>query len=348
MVGNKYIKLSDISDHRQLLMGIGIIGVMFSHWFGFQSINQGIPYLISDFIVKMVFTEGFLFLSGFGLYYSFSSNSDIKFFYRKRIARLYVPFFILSFPLYTYFLFARDDYGYIDYFKQLSTLFFWTDGNYGGMWYVSLSLVLYFVFPFIFKFIFRKEKFLGVLTRVMFLLLLLYILIFFIMYVDKIYYEKISIGVGKIIFFIIGCLFGYIVKKEAMSFKSYTFLVYAIIAMYIVFTTMRLIAHVDGVYIKDICGVLQKFSFMPVLCITFNVFNKSSCVRYISDIINWFGKYSLELYLLHLHFFMFLHFGFLKDSLPVMYQATIAIILALFLCIPINKSIAYLTNKWFK
>lgn len=85
------------SEYRAELMGIAIIGVLIGHTIILGNItinNTFIKFL--NIIPRLAFTQGFLFLSGFGLCYSFTKNNNIKQFYLKRIKRLLIPFIILS------------------------------------------------------------------------------------------------------------------------------------------------------------------------------------------------------------------------------------------------------------
>lgn len=71
-----------ISKYRAELMGLAILGVMWGHL-----MNDTYQPSIFAQLARLVHTPGFLFLSGFGLYYSFSNNSDVHLFFKKRIAR---------------------------------------------------------------------------------------------------------------------------------------------------------------------------------------------------------------------------------------------------------------------
>lgn len=346
-LAKQYLKKEDISNYRQLLMGIGIFGVLFSHWFGFQEINRGIPFTLSTLIVKLVFTEGFLFLSGFGLYYSFSSNSNVALFYRKRFLRVYVPFFLLSLPLYLFFLWRRNDYGIVDFIYQISTIYFWIKGNYGGMWYLSLSIMLYFLFPFIYLFLFKKKSQRSIIIKLFSLLVLVYAVIYYISanYVD--YYENISIGIDKIVFFILGMAWGYVVKNDTISLRVYGCIVVLIGFVYLSLTIIRICGLYDSNLIKDICAVFQKLLLMPLICVFFNALKSSFLLGFISSSLNWFGRYSLELYILHLHFFMFFKYGLFKGNVPVLIDSSLAIFLAIVLCVPVSKVISNITNYFF-
>lgn len=66
------------SEYRAELMGIAIIGVLIGHTIILGNItinNTFIKFL--NIIPRLAFTQGFLFLSGFGLCYSFTKNIRI-------------------------------------------------------------------------------------------------------------------------------------------------------------------------------------------------------------------------------------------------------------------------------
>lgn len=337
------LKTSDISRYRQTLMGVAIFGVMFSHWFGFQSIKSGIPFELSAIVVRLVFTEGFLFLSGFGLYYSFSKNHDIKSFYKRRFIRLYIPFVLLSLPLYSYFLIAREGYGFVDFFSQLTTVYFWFKGNYGGMWYVSLSLMLYLLFPLLYKFLFSKNSTGSICIRGLCFFIIFYFIIIAIKSLYGDYYGLIKIGIEKIPFFIIGMLFANVVKNEKMTQQMYwlCFIIMTLIYLVLTFTNH----FTPGYWVQHSAGIFQKLFFIPLVCFIFNYLVKVKVGRIIVSFFNWLGRLSLELYILHLHFYMFFHHGFLNTSLSPLCQASLAVVLALLLCQPVNGLITKVTGK---
>ena len=85
------------SKYRSVLMGIGAIGVVLGHnlrWCDWPTVLS----LPARVISAMVFTEGFLFLSGFGLFFSFDKDNDVKSFLAKRVNRLYLPFLLILLP----------------------------------------------------------------------------------------------------------------------------------------------------------------------------------------------------------------------------------------------------------
>ena len=86
-------KFNLISKYREELMGYAIFGVLVSHLLMWLDIK--IPGV--NMVLRLIYTQGFLFLSGFGLYYSLSKSSEILPFYKRRVKRLYIPFALMAF-----------------------------------------------------------------------------------------------------------------------------------------------------------------------------------------------------------------------------------------------------------
>lgn len=338
-------KPNDISHYRQALMGIGILGVMAIHWClwdGLQYISDGL-YNLCKVLVALVFTEGFLFLSGFGLYYSFSRNPDIRSFYHRRIKRLYLPFFLLSLPLYLFLLITDKEYGIVTFVEQITTVYFWTHGNYGnGMWYVAVSLALYFLFPFIYRFLFSNKETKVILVKGIVLLLLIFSVNVAIAVLNHEYFQRASLGITKIPMFFLGMLFAYFTKNGELSEKNYLYLIILFAALYLGLSFLRK-------YFDFWAGVsmamVQKMVFMPLICAFLSVLEKIKLGVIIKQPLDWFGKYSLELYLLHLNIYLFLSKCNLFGSITVVWKATLAMIAAIVLCVPTNKFLSCLINK---
>lgn len=147
------VRIDRISKHRSELMGIGILGVMLGHYLEWSQVIGYWTYLFKP-LIGLVFTEVFLILSGFGLYYSFSNKSEIYSFFKKRFDRLVVPFWILSVLYMVWLIYKRLSIGNI--LLHISSLDFWINGN-TGMWYISVSILLYSLFPFIYFMLFRSK-----------------------------------------------------------------------------------------------------------------------------------------------------------------------------------------------
>ena len=150
---NKKITLEVISKYRTELMGLAIIGVMIGHVLNHTSFH---PPIIAH-TIRLLHTPAFLFLSGFGLYYSFSKDSKILPFLKKRLTRLYLPFLIIASPLFILELATGLTDG-LQFLGRISTLGFWIEGNFCGMWYVAVLMMLYALFPLMYQAMFNKQS----------------------------------------------------------------------------------------------------------------------------------------------------------------------------------------------
>lgn len=339
---NMLISIKDISKFRQPLMGLAIIGVLVSHWYRFQGIDSGLSYSISSLFCRLIFTEGFLFLSGFGLYFSFSKNNNLKDFYLRRIFKLWMPFIILSIPVYSFRLLVDDSYEIRDFFTQLTTIYFWINGNFYGMWYVSLSLALYLVFPFVYRFIFQtKTQF--VLTTIYFLIslsitcMLLYIL----RSILPDYYRIIQIGCSKIPIFIIGMYYAYLCRDRRNNDRAFLLLTVCIGIIYLIASLFK----ADNYWVVTFCGLVQKLVFIPVVCLVFRIIEDKRIFKRMVSLVKYAGTYSLEIYILHLHVYLILSVTHNLHNLSAFMVATLSVSVGCFLCQPCHAFISKVLKR---
>lgn len=345
MNNKKYFRLFDVPDiskHRQILMGIAIFSVMFSHWFGFQNIESGLAFKLSDIMVRLVFTQGMLFLSGFGLYYSFSKNHDICRFYKRRFIRLYVPFVILSLGLYVFFLCTRNDYSFCDFMAQITTVYFWYGGNFGGMWYVSVSIALYLFFPLLYKFVIRDTALRTFIYSLLFSIIL-FVMPYIIKTYNETYYDIVKIGISQIPYFVVGLFWGYITRNEVVSRKVYCVILLLLLLLFLSFTLLNMLVP-QRYWIMASTTLSQKLFFMPLICIILNILDRRDVGNRIKKTFSWLGYYSLELYILHLHTYMFISYCNIFHILSPAAKASIAIITAIVLSVPINRLLTICTK----
>lgn len=133
--------LQDISTCRSALMGIAILWVVFYH-FGFH-----IP--IISHVTRFGYTgvDIFMFLSGFGLFYSLQKKQGLSNYLKKRVVRIFPSYFLIGIAL---SLFCYPDENFWNYLWRCSTLGFWTNGIYYE-WFIPSIVTLYCLFPFAFK-----------------------------------------------------------------------------------------------------------------------------------------------------------------------------------------------------
>lgn len=192
------------SKYRGELMGMAILGVCLLHAFKWAGIGESlIAHAVGPF-ARIAFTEGFLFLSGFGLYYSFSKNGDLRKFYIKRVNRVLLPYIIMGLPFFLLSL-ITGGISVSTFLLKITSLYFWFFGN-DGMWYISMSVVLYLLFPFAYKFMFAQQKEIGVVTRTLIIIMTCVFACFAFYNFAPHYYDMLEIGITKTPMFFIGML----------------------------------------------------------------------------------------------------------------------------------------------
>lgn len=316
------MKYSLISKYRDELMGIAILNVLVLHFLSWTKFSYPIwVHSVFSYFGSLIFTEGFLFLSGFGLFYSLNKKNNLKSFYIKRFQRLLVPYWIMVFPFFlAWCIFGKFDVG--ELFLRLTTLQFWFHGNFSGMWYISVSLVLYLMTPLICKVI---KSGVGIII----LLMITYILLWLLYSFAKDYYNITLIGLTKIQFFFLGMWVG----KESFNDKQiYWLWLWLIIALWFIsktFISCSWIYPAQDLY--RIMGII-------ICCLILSMLNS---LYFIHSFLKWFGKYTLEIYILHLMFF-----EVFENIIPNIYiHVAIAIGCAMSLCMPIHNLCTIMLNK---
>ena len=136
------------------LKGLAILSIIFSHIGYFLITDHRFLFPLS--IMAGVGVNMFLFLSGYGLAVS-TAKKDVSFgrFYRSRLLKLFVPFWIalVTFFAADFFILDRDyAWGYIaqsflGYFPRADLV---ADVN-APLWYFTLSLFYYILFPLVYS-----------------------------------------------------------------------------------------------------------------------------------------------------------------------------------------------------
>lgn len=270
-------KFESISKCRDELMGYAIFGVFLSHllyWLGIK-----IPGV--NMVLRLIYTQGFLFLSGFGLYYSFVKSSDILPFYARRMKRLYIPFVVMTFIPFLVYTFLVGN-GIVDFVSFITTIHFWTHGSYLGMWYIAVSIALYFIYPILHKYIFLSNK--GVALRAVSCLLLAVVFFEVLKYTP--FFETFGFWAQKAIVFPLGMLCGYL-SRNGVQVKIRFLIVWCIV--------MLVLTVVIQPYDRNYYDICKTCIALPIMCLLFEKFAQNKIRRFFS----WFGKLSLEIYVLH-------------------------------------------------
>lgn len=321
-----------ISKYRQILLGIGAIGVVLAHnvrwneWPWYFSYPSGL-------ISAMVFTEGFLFLSGFGLYYSLEKNNNLLDFYKKRVYRLYVPFAIILL-LFSVINVICNFSSIGDVLNDLACIpWFW---GYGGYWYVALSLFLYLIYPWVHKYVFASGR--SPLLMLLALICIMYVINLLLNMYYHSYFASVEIGIMKAPVFFVGAFCGYLSKRgECIKYCVPILAILAIAAFVWRYCSYNSFSHsISSIVLRLLCIVIicNYLSKNHTFCHSLLVF------------FNWAGKYSLEIYLLHMMIYVLLN-DITKSLGLDDFKAIITLLnipLALLLCSPIQKFCKIVVN----
>jgi peptidoglycan/LPS O-acetylase OafA/YrhL len=317
-----------ISKYRNELMGIAIISILCGHALTWSQVEYKPLYYIFDIGRRLLHTSGFLFLSAFGLTYSLSKDSNIIAFYKRRIYRLFIPFLVIMMPYYVYLdLYLEPNRGFYQLLCDLTTFTFWMFGN-DGMWYVSLSLVLYLLFPFITKFC----RYIGYLSTI-----LLFIIISIIIFkIDSVFYSRIGIGIDRIPIFILGIYFGYLsLKQKNLNLIK---LLVSIICLYVI---AKYVSLFHKSIFENLAAQIENFLYLPISCIILSYIDKLK-YKNIINTLSWMGKHSLEIYLSHFIFKRSIFYLFSDSNKLIITIASI--IITLLLCGPIKRGVNHITS----
>lgn len=302
---------SNISTHRNKLMGIGTLSVLVLHFLYWCNLfDSSYPIVkILKIIPRLVFTDGFIILSGFGLFYSFTKNRNILNFYYKRFLRLYFPFVIMSFIFYIFLCNTIKNY-----LLSVSGLYFFFYGN-NGMWYISISLFFYLLFPFLYKTL--KNFYTECITLS---LLTSFPLAIYWIFPD--YFSLTEIGITLFPYFYFGIILGKL-SYEKKEIKIWHLIILVILAclLFICKDFTICLKHYYHSYIRLLTIFVLSFLFEVSGKLKISYF----CLSYL-------GRYSLEIYILHM-----LSYQLLSRYINISWiNCVIAILASLIFCKPVN------------
>ena len=328
---------SSVSKHRNLLLGIAAFWVAWFHSYDvdFSAVKALVFLNIGSLLecLKLIGNSGvdiFLFLSGIGLYFSFSNNPDVPSFYRRRFLRIIPTSFVVAFiitilsPIKSIWHFlARITF--IDYFIIKS------DSN--PFWYISAIILLYLLFPLFYKLI-GKFKIWGAAVIVV-VSVIIFVLLYF---VDYDYLYQIEMLLARIPVFVAGILIAPLVKKgyEISNVKALIICLSGILYFPLLFILMGAL--------PGNLRFAKHYLYCPLaVFVVFIITFICSHVKlsFLTKPFEFLGLYSLEFYLIHpmLYIYMSDKIGFFKEH-QIFYAITamaVSLLLAIILKYVIKK-----------
>lgn len=240
----------------------------------------------------------FLLLSGMSLYYSYSKNSNYATFMKNRCERTLIPYLLIGF-FYWIWKNIFADFNILDFLFNASglSLILTKKGDFfiigmSAFWYVSFIMGMYAVYPIIYNAFFNvseKKKrinfsFLFVFSIVLTILIRLYV---------NETYTRAETWLTRIPVFLIGCYIGKAVK-EKRKFKLFDYLLFfACIPLKAIILLIRPVF--DDYILHRYLGMFGALFICFAVVVVFETLD----IKPIRKIFSFFGKISLEEYLLH-------------------------------------------------
>ncbi len=293
-------------------MGFAILWIMLFH------LRVPTDLAVIDFIRSVGYggVDIFLFLSGFGLYFSMSrKNFEIKKYYRSRFFRIVPEYWVVIGIVFL----AQMDFSARAFYLLIckaTTLGYWI-GYRDESWFISCILFLYAIYPIYFK-LFKKY---GLTASFHFIgagfsLMLIYALTCIFFYDSKNYGGFIILTYARIPIFFIGAIFGHW-AKDGCNIKLTKRLKVIGLSAAIIASVALVFFQTFLFYALQTCSLayLPYIIITPVLCMLLAIFFDK--YKTVDKIFTVFGLMSLELYLCHIFIYK-LFFDFIdfldKDS----------------------------------
>ena len=278
---NKKWSLYNISLARGILMGFSALIIAFFHCYSYK-FGSSFAGDILMFLRKTgnIGVDIFLILSAVGLYFSFSKNSNLVEFYKKRFVRIIPSFLIVAIIYYLYI-----GVGVKAFINNILLISLYVNGN-RDFWYFSLIIVLYILYPLFHKVI-DKYNLWGLVT-------LLFVTVLGTVLLQKFnitIYQRIEIALTRVPIFIIGVYLGKMVlnKKEIPKYILLGFLIIFMVSNVLLFSH-----HFKYyIFVRYIYGLLA-MAIVFLISYLYSVISN----KYVNNILEYFGLYSMEIYLI--------------------------------------------------
>lgn len=287
----KHLQLENLSRYRAQIYGFCALWIMLFHGEDMANVHiDEISPLLNDlFGFGNIGVDIFLFLSGVGCFFSFNRDNDVDRFYKKRLLRILPSYLIFAIPCLLILDTVLYDYGFERFLSDLSFYSFWHD-ELRVFWYVPFIVFMYLIFPVLYRSVFGKGK-CNYLAFFLWMASTIAINAYCKIYQSDLY-SNLEIAICRIPVFLVGTLFGYYLtqkRKFSISFFIICFM-FTLGSRHI--CTNGFLPGLGSRYTYLILGI----SIAITLSVLFSIVR----VKWIHSFFGFFGKMSLELYIVHI------------------------------------------------
>lgn len=279
------------SKYKSELYGITILWIMLFHSYlngidfytGENILFKGIDLIIGN---GNMGTDMFLFLSGVFCYYSFIKNDNYFEFTKRKIKKLLPAVFLISGLYWLFELVQTKDVW--KFLLRVTLCDYWVTGD-QQIWFVSLIMLCYFLYPFVFWLVYKDEKY-GKLKAVA-IFCLTFIIPFAVMNKAPEMYSKVEIAITRIPIFVLGSLVGKLCydKKQIPIPVCFLSIGGVLFSIYVFNTSPWGGIYGRYFYMLGICWLILLGLILYILD-----------WKWLNAFLRFFGNISLELYISHI------------------------------------------------
>lgn len=200
------------------------------------------------------------------------------------------------------------------------------------MWYISISVFLYAIYPMIYSLINNRFH------NCFLLCMGVYLLVYIISRLCPEYYRITSLGLPKIPIFIFGCYLGYLASIHKKVNAIYLFLV--VVPLIFIFGRAKVVDD----FFENPYEDLIRFITLPLCCWGFIFMQRFTKHNILLTFFRFLGRYSLELYILHMLLYGVV-FNSCNTALSLPLCGVLLFILSLILCQPVHIFIDSIIQK---
>lgn len=304
-----------MTKHRQVMFGLAVLWIFFRHTFFYNQISYSFISTIVN--IGDCGVDIFLFLSGFGLFFSFKKCETILDFYKKRGIRI-LPTVILLLGVFAIVIdWISDDRRYVIFSPK-----YWFYAVYSSYWFIGAILFFYIVYPLLFKLV--KKNPIGI-CIVSLILSVLGIILIHSIKIDLL--NQMVVYLARITVFVLGIVFAY--KQELL--------------MRIKLNCIIFLLSIPLLFIlpKD----FQRIAYFP-LAIVFSVYLPlllDKLPQLLIKPLNSLGKVSLEFYLIHVFLFSIGIINLIQKMLNI--NIYISVVLSFVVVLALSLLCSFIVSK---
>lgn len=299
-----------IMPYRNEIYGILALWIILFHTTSRIVIPKQVIFLGSFLRMGNISVDVFMFISGYCMCHSWNKMPDVKSFYKKRVLRVAIPYFIISVPFYLWkniaeFPLYNGAFNVKGFLYDVFTVSFWKNGT-QTTWFVTAIMLFYLLVPFFSSVMVKGKKY-------AFLILAFSYLLNFSGVLKYETYHLISIAIVRLPIFLAGMIvFMYGDEFNIKNVKGFILLFSGVAVLFTLIFPLR------DIYIAKIGNKYEPLWFMY----EFLVFGLLFCFSFVAGKMNFklkklfafLGGYSLELYLIHVPLLHIKDFYFGRDA----------------------------------